>query len=314
MKAPKSILVTGGAGFIGSHLIGRLLEEGNKVICLDNFYTGKKQNLSSYEEHSNFICVNQDIIQPMDIEVDEIYHLACPASPPHYQKDPIRTIKTNVIGAFNILEMAKKYRAKILLASTSEVYGNPTIHPQPESYYGNVNPTGIRACYDEGKRTAETLFFDYHRQHNVNIRVVRIFNTYGPNMSPDDGRVVSNFIMQALQGKDLTIYGNGSQSRSFCYIDDLIEGMIKMMNSSDNFIGPVNLGNPKEFTIKQLAEIILKLTAASRSTVIYKTLPLDDPVKRQPDISLAKQKLGWEPEIALEEGLKKTIAYFQSFI
>ncbi|MFT9486804.1 MAG: UDP-glucuronic acid decarboxylase family protein [Tepidibacillus sp.] len=306
----KRILVTGGAGFIGSNLIERLLKEGNEVICVDNFYTGKKENIVPFDCHPFFTCIDHNIIEPFYLEVDEIYHLACPASPPHYQKDPINTLKTNVIGTINMLELAKKVNSKLLLASTSEVYGDPEIHPQPESYRGNVNPIGPRACYDEGKRAAEALVFDYHRQYHVNVRVIRIFNTYGPKMNPDDGRVVSNFIVQALQNKELTIYGDGFQTRSFCYIDDLIEGMMRMMNGSDDFIGPVNIGNQSEFTIKELAEIVIELTA-SQSKIVYLPLPIDDPVKRNPDISLAKSKLAWEPKIPLVEGLKQTIAYYK---
>jgi UDP-glucuronate decarboxylase len=306
----KRILITGGAGFIGSHLCKRLLEEGNEVLCVDNFFTGNKNNILPFLDNKRFELLRHDITFPLYVEVDEIYNLACPASPIHYQFDPVQTTKTSVHGAINMLGLAKRTKAKILQASTSEVYGDPEVHPQPESYWGRVNPIGVRACYDEGKRCAETLFFDYWRQHRVKIRVVRIFNTYGPNMHPNDGRVVSNFIVQALKGEDIAIYGNGSQTRSFQYIDDLIEGMIKMMNNAEEFIGPVNLGNPDEFTIKELAEKIIEMTG-SKSNIIYKPLPEDDPKQRQPDISLAKEKLNWEPKISLEDGLKKTIEYFE---
>lgn len=306
----KKILVTGGAGFLGSNLCARLLKEGNQVIALDNFYTGRKENLVELLQNENFQLIEHDIIEPIELEVEEIYNLACPASPPHYQRDPIFTYKTSILGALNMLELARKNKAKILQASTSEVYGDPSIHPQPESYWGNVNPIGIRSCYDEGKRGAETLFFDYHRKYNLPIRVIRIFNTYGPNMDPQDGRVVSNFIMQALQNKDITIFGEGSQTRSFQYVDDLLEGMIKMMNNEDDFIGPVNLGNPGEFTIKELAEKILQMIPESSSKIIYQDLPWDDPKQRKPDISLAKEKLNWEPRVNLEEGLGRTIEYF----
>jgi UDP-glucuronate decarboxylase len=302
------ILVTGGAGFIGSHLCKRLLNEGNEVICLDNFFTGSKQNIIHLIDNPYFEIIRHDIEEPILLEVDEIYNLACPASPIHYQFDPVKTVKTSVMGAINVLEIAKRTGAKILQASTSEVYGDPDIHPQPESYRGNVNPIGIRACYDEGKRCAETLFFDYYRQFNVDIKIVRIFNTYGPRMAINDGRVVSNFIIQALQNKDITIYGDGTQTRSFCYVDDLINGLIKMMNSNET--GPINLGNPEEITIKDLAKIIIKLTN-SKSKIIYKPLPQDDPKKRQPDITLAKQQLNWKPIIKLEEGLKQTLQYFR---
>jgi UDP-glucuronate decarboxylase len=307
---PKKILVTGGAGFIGSHLCRRLLQEGHDVLCVDNFYTGTKDNILDLMENKKFELLRHDITFPLYVEVDEIYNLACPASPVHYQFDPVQTTKTSVHGAINMLGLAKRTKAKILQASTSEIYGDPEVHPQPESYWGRVNPIGPRACYDEGKRCAETLFFDYYRQHNVKIKVVRIFNTYGPNMLPDDGRVVSNFIVQALQNKDITIYGDGSQTRSFQYIDDLIEGMVRMMNT-ENFTGPVNLGNPEEFSIKALAEKILELIPESRSKIIYKPLPADDPKQRRPDITLARKKLNWQPSISLEEGLKKTIEYFR---
>ncbi len=309
----KKILITGGAGFIGSHLCKRLLDEGNEVLCVDNFFTGNKNNILPFLDNKRFELLRHDITFPLYVEVDEIYNLACPASPIHYQFDPVQTTKTSVHGAINMLGLAKRTKAKILQASTSEVYGDPEVHPQPESYWGRVNPIGIRACYDEGKRCAETLFFDYWRQHKVKIRVVRIFNTYGPNMHPNDGRVVSNFIVQALKGENITIYGDGSQTRSFQYVDDLIEGMIKMMNNSEEFIGPVNLGNPNEFTILELAKKIIEITG-SKSKIIFEPLPEDDPKQRQPDISLAKEKLNWEPKINLEEGLKKTIEYFEKIL
>lgn len=306
----KKVLVTGGAGFVGSHLIDRLLKEGNEVICVDNYFTGQKQNIVHLINNPYFEYIRHDITMPFFIEVDEIYNLACPASPVHYQYNPIKTVKTSVSGAINMLGLAKRIGAKILQASTSEVYGDPKIHPQREDYWGHVNPIGKRSCYDEGKRVAETLFFNYHWQNKVRIKVIRIFNTYGPRMHPHDGRVVSNFIMQALQGKDITIYGDGSQTRSFQYVDDLIEGMLRMMNSREDFTGPVNIGNPNEFTIKELAEKVIELTG-TRSKIIYEDLPSDDPMQRQPDISLAKKELNWEPHIQLEEGLKKTIAYFK---
>ena len=306
----KKILVTGGAGFIGSHLCGRLLREGNDVICLDNYFTGSKDNIRHLLGNDHFELVRHDVINPYHAEVDEIYNLACPASPPHYQYNPIKTIKTSVMGAINMLGLAKRTRAKILQASTSEVYGDPAIHPQVESYWGNVNPIGIRSCYDEGKRCAETLFMDYHRQNGVRIKIIRIFNTYGPRMNPNDGRVVSNFIVQALKGEDITIYGDGTQTRSFQYVDDLIEVMIRMMATRDDFIGPVNTGNPGEFTMLELAQKIIELTG-SRSKIVYRPLPGDDPKQRKPDITLAKEKLDWEPKIRLEEGLKRTIAYFE---
>jgi UDP-glucuronate decarboxylase len=305
------ILVTGGAGFIGSHLCQRLIDEGNQVICVDNFFTGRKENVSALLDNKNFQLIEHDVTQPLDVQVDQIYNLACPASPPHYQFDPIQTTRTSVLGAINMLDLAAKTKARILQASTSEVYGDPDVHPQPESYWGRVNPIGIRSCYDEGKRCAETLFFDYYRQDQVDIRVVRIFNTYGPNMNPHDGRVVSNFIVQALKDQDITIYGDGSQTRSFQYIDDLVEGMVRMMNNEDKFIGPVNLGNPDEFTIKELAETVLAHIPNSQSKLVYKDLPEDDPKQRQPDIKLAKQKLDWSPKVKLNEGLEKTIAYFR---
>lgn len=309
----KKILVTGGAGFLGSHLCKKLLEEGNEVLCLDNFFTGSKRNIIDLQSYPYFELVRHDITRPIDLEVEEIYNLACPASPIHYQYDPIKTIQTSVMGAINVLGLAKRTGAKVLQASTSEIYGDPKVHPQPESYWGNVNPIGIRSCYDEGKRCAETLFFDYHRQNNVKIKVVRIFNTYGPNMHPNDGRVVSNFIMQALRNEDITIYGDGSQTRSFCYCDDLIRGFIAMMATPDEVTGPVNLGNPGEFTIKQLAEQIIDLTGA-KSRLIYKPLPSDDPTQRKPVIDKAKDLLGWEPSIQLREGLQRTIAYFEGLI
>lgn len=309
----KRILVTGGAGFIGSNLCHKLLEEDNYVICLDNLFTGNKKNIENLITNKNFEFIRHDVVNSLDIEVNQIYNLACPASPPFYQLDPIKTIKTNVIGAINMLELAKKNNATILQASTSEVYGEPLVHPQPESYRGNVNPIGIRACYDEGKRAAETLFFDYYRQYGLNIKVIRIFNTYGSNMNPDDGRVVSNFIVQALKSEDITIYGNGTQTRSFCYIDDLIDGIIKMMNSDNKFIGPVNLGNPSEFTIEQLARKVLEKIDTS-SKIIYKPLPQDDPTQRKPVIDLAKQMLNWEPMTSLDDGLDKTIEYFKKVL
>lgn len=309
----KRILVTGGAGFLGSHLCERLLNEGNEVICVDNFFTGNKENIAHLLENRYFELLRHDVTFPLYVEVDEIYNLACPASPVHYQFDPVQTTKTSVMGAINMLGLAKRTKAKILQASTSEVYGDPTVHPQKEEYRGNVNPIGPRACYDEGKRCAETLFFDYKRQHNVNIKVMRIFNTYGPRMHPNDGRVVSNFIVQALKGEDITIYGDGSQTRSFCYVDDLIDGMIRLMNSKDGFTGPVNIGNPSEFTILELAEKVIKLTN-SKSKLVFLPLPQDDPLQRQPDITLAQKELGWKPTIDLETGLKKTIEYFKGVV
>ncbi|MCZ4695111.1 SDR family NAD-dependent epimerase/dehydratase [Ancylomarina euxinus] len=310
----KRILVTGGAGFIGSHLCDRLIKEGNDVICLDNYFTGSKRNIEHLLSHPYFELVRHDVIQPYFAEVDQIYNLACPASPIHYQYNPIKTTKTSVMGAINMLGLAKRIKARVLQASTSEVYGDPEIHPQTEDYWGNVNPIGIRSCYDEGKRCAETLFMDYHKQNQVDIKIMRIFNTYGPNMHPNDGRVVSNFIMQALKDKDITIYGDGSQSRSFQYVDDLVEGAIRMMNSPKDFIGPVNIGNPNEFTILELAQKVIELTQ-SKSKIIHQELPMDDPLQRQPDISLAKEKLNnWEPKIQLEEGLTKTISYFSKLI
>lgn len=309
----KRILVTGGAGFLGSHLCERLLKEGNEVICVDNFYTGNKRNILHLMNNPYFEVIRHDITFPLYIEVDEIYNLACPASPIYYQFDPVQTTKTSVHGAINMLGLAKRLKVKILQASTSEVYGDPEIHPQPETYRGNVNPIGPRACYDEGKRCAETLFFDYYRQHRLKIKVIRIFNTYGPRMNLNDGRVVSNFIVQALKGEDITIYGDGTQTRSFCYVDDLIDAMIKMMNSKDDFTGPVNLGNPTEFKIIELAEMILKLTN-SKSKIIYKPLPEDDPMQRKPVIDLAKKELNWEPRIPLEDGLTTTIQYFKELL
>jgi UDP-glucuronate decarboxylase len=309
----KRILVTGGAGFIGSHLCEKLLIEGNEVICVDNFFTGSKQNIIHLLDNPYFEIVRHDITFPLYLEVDEIYNLACPASPVYYSFDPVQTTKTSVIGAINMLGLAKRLKIKILQASTSEVYGDPEIHPQPESYWGNVNPIGPRACYDEGKRCAETLFFDYYRQLKIKIKVIRIFNTYGPKMQPDDGRVISNFMVQALKNKDIAIYGDGSQTRSFCYVDDLVDGIIKMMNSRENFVGPLNLGNPAEFTILELAKKIIKLTD-SKSNIIYKPLPEDDPKRRKPNIELAKKELKWEPKIQLDEGLKKTINYFERLL
>jgi UDP-glucuronate decarboxylase len=309
----KRILITGGAGFLGSHLCERLLREGHEIVCVDNFYTGRKSNIAHLIGHPFFEVLRHDITFPLYIEVDEIYNLACPASPIHYQFDPVQTTKTSVHGAINMLGLTKRVRAKILQASTSEVYGDPAIHPQPESYWGNVNPIGTRSCYDEGKRCAETLFFDYHRQHGLRIKVARIFNTYGPRMHPNDGRVVSNFIMQALKNEDMTVFGDGSQTRSFCYVDDLIDGMIRLMETPDQFTGPVNLGNPSECTILQLAELAKKMTG-STSKIVFNPLPQDDPTQRQPDITLAREKLGWMPKAPLEEGLQKTIAYFRELI
>jgi UDP-glucuronate decarboxylase len=306
------ILVTGGAGFLGSHLCERLLNEGNEVICMDNFFTGRKRNVLHLMGNPYFELVRHDVIEPFKFEVDQIYNLACPASPPHYQHNPIKTTKTSVMGAINCLGLAKRVGARVFQASTSEVYGDPEVHPQPESYRGCVNPIGIRACYDEGKRCAETLFFDYHRQNNVDIRVVRIFNTYGPRMLPDDGRVVSNFIVQALQGKDLTIYGDGTQTRSFCYVDDLIEGFVRLMNHPSQ-TGPVNIGNPGEFTMLELAEMVLKKVGGP-SKVTHLPLPGDDPKQRRPDISLAEADLGWKPKVALEDGLDPTIEYFRKLL
>jgi UDP-glucuronate decarboxylase len=309
----KKILVTGGAGFIGSHLCERLLSEGNEVISLDNYFTGSKKNIIRLIENPYFELVRHDVSNPYYIEVDEIYNLACPASPVHYQHDAIQTVKTSIMGAINMLGLAKRLNIKVLQASTSEVYGDPSVHPQVESYWGNVNPIGIRSCYDEGKRCAETLFMDYHRQNKVKIKIIRIFNTYGPNMNPDDGRVVSNFIVQALKNSDITIYGDGSQSRSFQYVDDLVEGMVRMMASEDSFTGPVNIGNPVEFTMLELANLIIELTG-SKSKIVYRSLPSDDPKQRQPNIDLAKEKLNWEPKVPLKEGLIRTIDYFSKII
>lgn len=309
----KRVMVTGGAGFLGSHLCERLLKEGNDVLCVDNFYSGTKDNILHLIGNPHFELMRHDVTFPLYIEIDEIYNLACPASPVHYQWDSVQTTKTSVIGAINMLGLAKRTKAKILQASTSEVYGDPEVHPQKEDYWGHVNPIGIRSCYDEGKRCAETLFFDYHRQHNLQIKVVRIFNTYGPRMHPNDGRVVSNFIVQALRGEDITIYGDGSQTRSFCYVDDLIEGFLRMMASPHDVTGPINIGNPREFSIKQLAEIVLKMVGGT-SRLILKPLPQDDPKQRKPDITVARQVLDWEPQVELEAGLQKTIVYFREFM
>jgi len=307
----KRILVTGGAGFLGSHLIERLLNDGNEVIALDNYFTGQKSNVVHLLQHPYFELVRHDVTMPYFVEVDEIYNLACPASPIHYQYNPIKTMKTSVMGAINMLGLAKRIKAKILQASTSEVYGDPEVHPQTEAYWGHVNPIGERACYDEGKRAAETLFINYHQQNQVRIKIIRIFNTYGPRMHPNDGRVVSNFIVQALQNRDITIYGDGNQTRSFCYVDDLIEGMIRMMNTDDSVIGPMNMGNPGEFTILQLANKVIEMTGSS-SQIVFKPLPSDDPMQRKPDISMAKAILDWEPTISLEDGLQHTISYFKA--
>ena len=307
------ILVTGGAGFLGSHLCERLLAQGHYVICLDNYFTGQKRNILHLLGHTSLEVIRHDLVNPIFLEVDQIYNLACPASPVHYQYNPVKTTKTAVMGAIHMLGLAKRVKAKILQASTSEVYGDPSVHPQKESYWGNVNTTGLRACYDEGKRCAETLFFDYYRQNKVNIRVVRIFNTYGPRMHPNDGRVISNFIMQALRNEPITIFGDGLQTRSFCYVDDMVEGMVRMMNGGDDFVGPVNLGNPGEYSMLELAENIVRLTG-SKSRVEFQPSPMDDPRRRQPDISLAKAKLGWEPAVQLQEGLEKTIAYFREIL
>src|SRR6202165_4216946 len=311
MHLEQRILVTGGAGFLGSHLCERLLAGGANVICVDNFYSGTRKNVEALLDHKNFELIRHDVTFPFYVEVDQIYNLACPASPVHYQHDPVQTTKTSVHGAINMLGLAKRVKAKILQASTSEVYGDPDVHPQPESYWGRVNPIGLRSCYDEGKRCAETLFFDYWRQHRLRIKVVRIFNTYGPRMHPNDGRVVSNLIIQALKGEDITIYGDGTQTRSFCYVDDLIEAMIRSMNTPDDFTGPINIGNPKEFSVMQLAQQVIELTR-SKSKIVFRPLPSDDPKQRQPDITLAKEVLGWEPSIELAQGLSKTIEYFRS--
>jgi UDP-glucuronate decarboxylase len=313
VDAMKRILVTGGGGFLGSHLCKRLLSKGHEILCVDNFYTGRRSNIAEFLQNPRFEVLRHDICFPLYVEVDEIYNLACPASPIHYQFDPVQTTKTSVHGSINVLGLAKRIKAKIFQASTSEVYGNPTVHPQPETYWGNVNCIGVRSCYDEGKRCAETLFFDYHRQHRLKIKVARIFNTYGPKMHPNDGRVVSNFIMQALRGEDITVFGDGSQTRSFCYVDDMIEGFIKLMDSPDNFTGPVNLGNPSEFSILELAHKVIELID-SKSKIVFKPLPEDDPEQRQPDITLAKKVLNWEPKVSLEEGLKETIAYFENLL
>ena len=313
MKKAKSILVTGGAGFLGSHLCERLLQEGHGVLCVDDFSTGSEKNIAHLQTSPRFHWLRHDVTQPLAAEVDEIYNLACPASPVHYQADPVRTLRTSVMGALNLLELARQCRAVILQASTSEVYGDPSVHPQPESYWGNVNPIGVRACYDEGKRCAETLFFDYRRQHGVRTKVVRLFNTYGPRMRPDDGRVVSNFIVQALRGEDITLYGDGEQTRSFCYVDDLIDGFLKAMETPDDFTGPVNIGNPGEFSMRQLAEVVIELTGSS-SKLAYAPLPADDPRQRKPDISVARQALGWEPKVQLREGLATTIKYFDRLL
>ncbi len=312
-KERRRILVTGGAGFLGSHLIDRLLEQGHQVVCVDNLFTGSIDNIAHLGNNADFSFLDHDVCRPLNVEVDEIYNLACPASPIHYQYDPVKTVKTSVLGAINMLDLAKALNCRILQSSTSEVYGDPIVHPQPESYWGNVNPVGPRSCYDEGKRCAETLFFDFQRQHDLDIKVARIFNTYGPRMDQADGRVVSNFIVQALKGQDITLYGDGSQSRSFCYVDNLIDGLIALMETPKGFTGPVNLGNPDEFTIRQLAEKVIAKTG-SRSKIVVKPLPKDDPRQRQPDIALAREQLKWNPNIALEDGLEKTIAYFQNIL
>ncbi len=312
-NAQKRILVTGGAGFLGSHLIDRLLADGHEVVCADNLFTGSKRNIAHLHSNPRFEFLRHDVTFPLYLEVDEIYNLACPASPVHYQHDPVQTTKTSVHGAINMLGLAKRLKARIFQASTSEVYGDPTVHPQREDYWGNVNPIGIRSCYDEGKRCAETLFFDYYRQHQLDIKVARIFNTYGPRMHPNDGRVVSNFIVQALKNEPITIYGDGSQSRSFCYVDDLVEGFVRFMDTPADLPGPVNLGNPNEFTIRELATKVIELTA-SRSEIVSRPLPSDDPLQRQPDISLARKRLGWEPKVQLDEGLRKTIDYFDQLL
>ncbi len=312
-QSRKRVLVTGGAGFLGSHLVERLLERGNEVVCLDNLFTGSKRNVEHLHSNPRFEFLRHDVTFPLYVEVDEIFNLACPASPIHYQHDPVQTTKTSVHGAINMLGLAKRLGCRIFQASTSEVYGDPSVHPQTEGYWGNVNPIGPRSCYDEGKRCAETLFFDYHRQHQLDIKVARIFNTYGPRMHPNDGRVVSNFIVQSLAGEPITIYGEGQQTRSFCYVDDLIEGFLRLMDTEPGFTGPVNLGNPNEFTIRELAERVIELTG-SRSQLVFKPLPVDDPMQRQPDIALARETLGWEPGVQLDEGLGKTIAYFDELL
>lgn len=313
LTTSKRILVTGGAGFIGSHLCDLLLREGHEILCVDNFFTGRRNNIQHVLDHKRFEFLRHDVTFPLYVEVDQIYNLACPASPVHYQFDPVQTTKTSVLGAVNMLGLAKRLKKPILQASTSEIYGDPTLHPQPESYWGNVNPIGPRSCYDEGKRCAETLFFDYHRQHKLEIKVVRIFNTYGPRMHPQDGRVVSNFIVQALRGEDITLYGDGLQTRSFCYVDDLVVGLVGMMTTSSDVTGPINLGNPKEFTMRQLAELVLELTG-SKSKIVHKPLPQDDPKQRQPNIDVAKRVLAWEPNVQLEQGLVKTIEYFDELL
>lgn len=313
MSVPKKVLITGGAGFIGSHLCERLLNEGNDVLCVDNYFTGVKDNIAHLLDNPRFEIMRHDITFPLYVEVDEIYNLACPASPVHYQYDPVQTTKTSVHGAINMLGLAKRLRAKVFQASTSEVYGDPEIHPQHESYWGNTNPIGVRSCYDEGKRCAETLFFDYWRQHQLQIKVARIFNTYGPRMHPNDGRVVSNFIVQALQGDDITLYGDGSQTRSFCYVDDLVEAFVRIMATDDDFVGPVNIGNPGEFTILELAEKVIEFIG-SKSKIVNKPLPMDDPTRRRPDITLAQEKLGWAPTIELDEGLRRTVDYFERLL
>ena len=313
MSVPKKVLITGGAGFIGSHLCERLLNEGNDVLCVDNYFTGVKDNIAHLLDNPRFEIMRHDVTFPLYVEVDEIYNLACPASPVHYQYDPVQTTKTSVHGAINMLGLAKRLRAKVFQASTSEVYGDPEIHPQHESYWGNTNPIGLRSCYDEGKRCAETLFFDYWRQHQLEIKVARIFNTYGPRMHPNDGRVVSNFIVQALQGDDITLYGDGSQTRSFCYVDDLVEAFVRIKATDDDFVGPVNIGNPGEFTILELAEKVIEFIG-SKSRIVNKPLPMDDPTRRRPDITLAREKLGWEPKIELDAGLRRTIDYFEKLL
>ena len=307
------IMIAGGAGFVGSHLCDRLIKEGHDILCIDNFFTGSKVNIAHLVKNTNFELIRHDVTFPLYVEVDQIYNLACPASPVHYQHDPVQTTKTSVLGAINMLGLAKRLKARIFQASTSEVYGDPEVHPQTESYWGRVNPNGLRSCYDEGKRCAETLFFDYHRQHNLDIKVARIFNTYGPRMHPNDGRVISNFIVQALKGEDITIYGTGQQTRSFCYVDDMVEGFVRMMATERGFIGPVNLGNPGEFTMLELAEKVLMLVG-SKSKLVFMPLPVDDPKKRQPDISLAKVKLDWTPKVNLEDGLKETVHYFRTLL